>query len=83
MGYNFRITNKTWKGEELEEYQEKDLCASMQILMHVSDGTGETFRKMETSQEMWKHLQTIYEPKNDAEQAHTLQALVNYKMNDK
>ena len=54
----------------------------MQILMHVSDGTGETFRKMETSQEMWKHLQTIYEPKNDAQQAHTLQLLINYKMND-
>ena len=55
----------------------------MEILMHISDGTGRTLQKMETAQEMWKHLQTIYEPKNDAEQAHTLQALVNYKMNDK
>ena len=50
--------------------------------MHGSDGTRETLRKMETAHEMWKHLQTIYEPKNDAQQAHTLQALVNYKMND-
>ena len=75
-------STKPEKGEELEDYEEKDLCARMEILMHVSDGTGETLRKMETAHEMWKHLQTIYEPKNDAQQAHTLQALVNYKMND-
>ena len=31
---------------------------------------------------MWKYLQTIDEPKNDAQQAHTLQELVNYKMTD-
>ena len=51
--------------------------------MHVSDVTNETTRKMEMTQEMWKHLQTIYEPKNDAQQVHTLQAFVNYKMMDK
>ena len=50
--------------------------------MHVSDCTSEKLRKMETAQEMWMHLRTIYEPQNDAQQAHTLRALVNYKMND-
>ena len=29
---------------------------------------------------MWTNLQTIYELPNDAQQAHTLQALVNHKM---
>ena len=38
---------------------------------------------MGTAHKMWKHLQTIYEPKNNAQQAHTLQVLVNYKLNDK
>ena len=52
---------KPEKGVELEEYDDsKDLCARMEILIHVSDGTGETLQKMEMAQEMWKHLQTIY-----------------------
>ena len=50
--------------------------------MHVSDGIDEMLRKVEMTQEMWKHLQTICEPKNDAQQVHTLQAFVNYKMMD-
>jgi hypothetical protein len=33
-----------------------DLCAKMEILMHVSDGTSETLRKMETVHKMWEHL---------------------------
>ena len=52
-------STKPEKGDELEEFEEKDLCARMKILMHVSYGTGETLRKMETAQEKWKHLQTI------------------------
>ena len=32
-----------------------------------SDGTGETLGKMEMAQELWPHLQTILEPKNDAQ----------------
>ena len=43
----------------------------MKIHMHVSDGIGETFKKMEKTQEMWTRLQTLYEPQNDAQQAHT------------
>ena len=35
--------------------------------MHVSDGTNKTFGKIETTQEMWTHLQTIHEPQNDAQ----------------
>jgi hypothetical protein len=66
----------------LDKWQEKDLCTKMEILMHVSDGTGETLRKMETSHKMWEHLQNMYEPTNDAQQAHMLQALMNYKMMD-
>ena len=31
---------------------------------------------------MWTHLQTIFEIRNDAQQVHTLQVLVNDKMND-
>ena len=70
------------KGEDREEYDEKDLCARMEILMHVSDVISEMSRKMEMAQVMWTHFQTIYEPQNDGQQAHTLQELVNYKMND-
>ena len=52
------------------------------ISCKVNDGTNERLRKMETTQEMWTHMQTIYEPQNDAQQAHTLQALLNYRMMD-
>ena len=45
------------KGEDREEYDEKDLCARMEILMHVSDGTREMLRKMETIHERWTHWQ--------------------------
>ena len=62
--------------------QEKDLCAKMKILMHVSDGTSETLRKMESSNKIWEHQQNMYEPTNYAQQAHTLQVLVNHKMAD-
>ena len=50
--------------------------------MHVSDVISEMSRKMEMAQVMWTHFQTIYEPQNDGQQAHTLQLLINYKMND-
>ena len=30
-------------------------------------GRDETLRKIQPLQEMWKHLQTIYEPTNDAQ----------------
>jgi hypothetical protein len=55
----------------------------MEILIHVNDGTGETLRKMKTTHKTWEHLGNMYEPTNDAQQAHTLQALVNYKMTNK
>ena len=47
--------------------------------MDVIDDIRGTLRKMETAQEIWKRLQTIYKPKNDAQEAHTLQALFNTK----
>jgi hypothetical protein len=42
----------------------------MKLVMHVNDDTHKTLRKMESACEMW-------EPTNDVQQAHTLQALVN------
>jgi hypothetical protein len=51
----------------LDKWQDKDLCAKMEILMHVSDGTGEILRKIETAYRMWEHLGNMYESTNDAQ----------------
>jgi hypothetical protein len=75
--------NKVWENSPtdvlaLYKWQDKDLYAKMEILMHVSDGIGKTLWKLETAHKMWEHLGNVYEPTNDAQQAHTLQVPMNY-----
>lgn len=48
----------------------------------MRDGTSGTLGKMESTREMWEYLRSMYELPNNTQQAHTLQALVNYKMVD-
>ena len=56
MGYSFKIINKNLKKKKIVQKMRK----RMEVLMHISVGTGKTLRKTETTQELLTHLQTTY-----------------------
>ena len=63
---------------KLENSAESRFAQKCKYLCMEVMGRDETLRKIQAIQEMWKHLQTIYEPTNDAQLFGTLQPLVNY-----
>ena len=63
-----------------ETWEEKDLAAQLEIMAHLEDQQADTIRKCTTASQMWKDLQSEFEPKTDGNQVMTLNSLVTLRM---
>ena len=67
---------------ELEEWENKDLDARMELVMHLTDKQIDLVKDLETSKEIWDALKERHEPSDRTTKINTLRHLVTLEMEE-